>query len=170
MKKIMTEKEQESEVIIKLKGWQIPYLLGACRLGIWAEDWCAGLMQTASGSYDTHSNKWIFKVAHIIDTIKQQSDFDIEETEYGNDEVLNAIDYLIDAQCVTNQKNLEKQEEERIALLESNKSIEQMDDEKEFREKEKKFQEDLLAKVQEEGVTPQMLQEAEELSNFLKEF
>jgi len=77
---------------------------------------------------------------------------------------------LIDAQCVTNQKNLEKQEEERIALLESNKSIEQMDDEKEFREKEKKFQEDLLAKVQEEGVTPQMLQEAEELSNFLKEF
>ena len=84
MKKIMTEKEQESEVIIKLKGWQIPYLLGACRLGIWAEDWCAVLMQTASGSYDTHSAKWIFKVSHIIDTIKQQSDFDIEETEYDD--------------------------------------------------------------------------------------
>lgn len=120
MKKIMTEKEQESEVNIKLKGWQIPYLLGACRLGIWAEDWCAGLMQTASGSYDTHSAKWIFKVSDIIDTIKQQSDFDIEETEYGDEEVLNAIDSLIDAQCVINEKNLENWENERIKLLEEN--------------------------------------------------
>jgi len=120
MKKIMTEKEQESEVNIKLKGWQIPYLLGACRLGIWAEDWCAGLMQTASGSYDTHSAKWIFKVSDIIDTIKQQSDFDIEETEYGDEEVLNAIDSLIDAQCVINEKNLENWGNERIKLLEEN--------------------------------------------------
>ena len=33
----------EKEVTIKLKEWEIPYLLGAVSLGVYLEDWCAAL-------------------------------------------------------------------------------------------------------------------------------
>jgi len=107
----MTEKEQESEVIIKLKSWQVPYLLGACELGIWVEDWCASLAQTSCGTYDTHSSKWIFRVEHTTDSIKEQSGIEATEKEYGFDSFLSEIDEWVNKQCITNIKNLEEWQE-----------------------------------------------------------
>lgn len=103
----------EKEVIIKLKKWQIPYLLGAARLGIWCEDWCAGLIQTACNSYDTHSGKWILKVGYIIDLIKEQTGIKEEEKEYGYDDALKNIEEWVNKQCKQNEEEMAKWEEER---------------------------------------------------------
>jgi len=67
--------DKQKVVVIKLKKWQIPRLLGAMRLGIWAEDWCAALVQSGINTYDTHSGMWIFSVGTIIDSIKKHYAF-----------------------------------------------------------------------------------------------
>ncbi len=95
----------ETEVTIKLKKWQVPYLVGASMLGTWAEDWCAGLVQTSNNCYDSHSGRWIARVSHIIDQIKAQTSIPTEEKEYGYDEVLLSIDKWVDEQCEKNTKS-----------------------------------------------------------------
>lgn len=110
------QKEQdpdEQEVTIKLKVWQVKHLLGASRLGIWAEDWCAALWQTAHDSYDTHSGKWMCRIGYIIDQIKSQTGVTEEDTEYGDADELNTIQTLVNAQCIHNKDELDRFFEEQ---------------------------------------------------------
>lgn len=106
------KEDLEKEATIKLKKWQIPYLLGAARLGIWCEDWCAGIIQTAINSYDTHSGRWIMKVGYILDQIKEQTGIKDEEKEYGYDDALNAIQKWVDEECLKNEKASDLREAE----------------------------------------------------------
>lgn len=94
----------EEQVIIKLKRWQIPYLLGAARLGIWTEDWCAGLDQTRANCYDTHSARWICRIDYIIDLIKNQTEITDEYKEYGGDWALGIIEEWVNEECKRNEE------------------------------------------------------------------
>lgn len=103
----------EKEVVIKLKKWQVEKLLGAARLGIWAEDWCAALIQTNINSYDTHSGRWILRVGYVIDEIKKQTGVIEEDKEYGRTtSVLEDIDKWVNEQCKVNVDNWAQYEEE----------------------------------------------------------
>lgn len=102
------EKQEEKQVTVKLGASQIPYLLGAARLGIWAESWCATYSQTEFGSYDTHSRRWILQVGYIIKQIKKQTGIKKENKEYGDKETLGLIEKLVQKQCQKNVKNFEK--------------------------------------------------------------
>lgn len=109
---VKNQKEQkDKEVTIKLGALQIPYLLGAARLGIWAESWCAALSQTEFGSYDTHSGRWILQVGYIIKQIKKQTGIKTENKEYGDKETLDWVEKLVNKQCRKNVRNFEKMEE-----------------------------------------------------------
>jgi hypothetical protein len=108
----LNKDDLEKEVTIKLKKWQIPYLLGAARLGIWNEDWCAGLIQTAINSYDTHSARLIMKVAYILDEIKKQTGITDEDKEYACNEAVNIIQKWVDEECLRNEKASELREAE----------------------------------------------------------
>jgi len=92
-------KSQEDIVTIKLEKWSIKYLLGALRLGINAEDWCAGLTMTSINSYDTHSGKWIMRIAFLIDEIKRQTGEETEDMEYGECNSLNDIQLMVNKKC-----------------------------------------------------------------------
>lgn len=107
----------EKEVTIKLKKWQVPYLLGAVRLGIWNEDWCAGLVQTGINTYDTHSARWVGRVVFVIEQIKTQTGITQEETEHGCKEVLSFIQKKIDEECIKNEKASQKREAEEISQI-----------------------------------------------------
>lgn len=99
----------EKFVTIKLKDWQIPLALGAMRLGIWLEDWCAALVQTDINSYDTHSGRWILQVGSIIDQIKKQTGINKEDKEYGSSAVwLKEINRWVAKQCQINEKNIQR--------------------------------------------------------------
>lgn len=89
---------------IKLEKWQVPYLLGATRLGIRTEDWCAYLVQTCIGTYDTDSAKWILAVGHIIDSVKHQTGVTDEEKEYGYSDPLEKIENMVNDVCDKNLK------------------------------------------------------------------
>ena len=105
--------DKQKVVVIKLKKWQIPRLLGAMRLGIWTEDWCAALVQSGINTYDTHSGMWIFSVGTIIDSIKKQTGVDKEDKEYGEyEQCLKEIEIWVDKQCKTNEENSRKRQEE----------------------------------------------------------
>lgn len=98
----------DEEAVIKLMAWQVPYLLGSARLGMYAEDWCAALIQANLGTYDTHSARWICKVGSIIDQIKQQTRITQENLEYGYDKILDDITVWISEKCVEGEKSLEQ--------------------------------------------------------------
>lgn len=109
----MEDQDEEREVTIKLKAWQIPHLLGAARLGIWLEDWCGALVQTEINTYDTHSGKWILRLAYIIDQIKQQTGIETEYKEYGSAKGwLEEIEKWVDGQCKENERRWRQWEEE----------------------------------------------------------
>lgn len=96
---------KDHEVVIKLKAWQVENLLGAARLGIWAEHWCAVLVQSNINTYDTHSARWILSVGYIIDSIKAQTGVVEENKEYGMTCMLEEIEQFVDAKS----KQYEKQ-------------------------------------------------------------
>ncbi len=105
------QENQDREVVIKLKAWQVPYLLGSARLGIWAEDWCASLTQTNINCYDTHSGKWILKVGYIIQQIKEQAGIQQEDKEYAEEQMtLELIDKWVEEECKRNCKAWEEAE------------------------------------------------------------
>lgn len=106
------QENQDKEVVIKLKAWQVPYLLGAARLGIWAEDWCASLTQTNVNCYDTHSGKWILKVGHIIQQIKEQTGEQKEDKEYAEEQMtLELIEKFVEEECQRNCEAWKEAEE-----------------------------------------------------------
>lgn len=91
--KTATSNENETELVtIQLEKWQIKYLLGALRLGINAEGWCANLSFAESLTADTHNAKYIVRIANVIETIGKQSGVTQEEYEYGQPEYRQQID------------------------------------------------------------------------------
>lgn len=111
MKKI-NQTNLEKEVVIKLNNWQIAYLLGAVRLGIFVENWGASLNYSI-GCCDSHSLRWKNKVAKIISTITEQTGIDEENTEHGLWYV-GAISELVNKVVVENENNCRKRDEEEI--------------------------------------------------------
>ena len=109
----MEKTNSDKDVIIKLKKWQIPYLLGSARLGIWAEDWCARLAETSVGTYDTDSARWIQHIGHLLEIISTQSNSKEENKGYYT-RALNQIDSLVEKECKRNVKKVN----ERIMLEE----------------------------------------------------
>ncbi|EKD57580.1 MAG: hypothetical protein ACD_57C00224G0003 [uncultured bacterium] len=114
------QRSNQNCVRIKLEKWQIPYLLGAARLGLSAEDWCAALIQTSMGTYDTHSAKWILAVAHIIDSIKKQTGIVEEDKEYGYTCTLGQIERMINSECDKNEESFNSYQKQYFEQLESN--------------------------------------------------
>jgi len=109
---MIDEKTAQKEFTIKLKGWQITRLIGAARLGIQAEHWCAGLVQTGAGASDMESMKWISSVRYTIDEVKKQTKVKHEDRGYGEaDGVIEEIDKWVNDKCEKNEKNLEELEE-----------------------------------------------------------
>lgn len=105
-----TKYNDEAEVTITLKGWQVERLLGAARLGIWAEDWCYALWYSYSGQADTITAKWILCVGHVIKQIKEQTGITYERQGYGAvKDLLNQVDGVIAKKC----QELEKEALER---------------------------------------------------------
>lgn len=112
MKTILNE-VNEQEVVIKLKAWEIPYLLGSATLGIWAEDWCAHLFHTRSNSYDIRSEEWMCKVIRIIEQIKTQTMIEDEEKEFGNKQAMLEIEKIVDMKGNLNFLKYKKTKEEK---------------------------------------------------------
>jgi hypothetical protein len=106
------QKQSEDEiVVINLERWRIPYLLGALRLGMRCEDWCAEQLQTPLGSYDTYSPRWIMKIAGIIKLISIQTGIEEEYRGSGYPEILNYIQKLINKDCAAQFEELHKNTE-----------------------------------------------------------
>ncbi len=105
----MAKDPKAKRVTIELYAWTIPLLLGAARLGTWAERWCAHLAQTSCGTYDTHSLRWARRVNFIIDDIKKQTGIKSEDKEYGElIEVVDDIEAMVAEKCEMFTKALEK--------------------------------------------------------------
>ena len=98
--------EKVKKITIEVTERELSYLLGAIRLGVWLEDWCAGLAQTAINSYDTHSIKWCIRVLKILDEMKKQSKVTEEWKEYGEvDYAIDVIGKFVEEECEKNCKN-----------------------------------------------------------------
>ena len=125
-KQEISDNNDEKIVTIRLQEWSIKYLLGALRLGINAEDWCAQLSMSESGTADTHSGKWIMRIAFIIDEINKQTNISTEEKEYGDYSVLDQVQTMVDEQCrkyqeywANDPKTIKAQEDFKKRLKES---------------------------------------------------
>lgn len=81
-KRVSDMNNPNAKVAVKLEKWQIPYLLGAIRLGIFVEHWSASLTYSI-GCSDSHSLRWKNIVTDIITTIREQTGIDEEDTEHG---------------------------------------------------------------------------------------
>lgn len=91
--------QEDKDVVIYLKDWQVPRLLGALRLGILLEDWCASIVQNSINTFDHHSERWTSSVDYIAKQIIEQSGVMDEETEYASSSVLKYIGKWVGAQC-----------------------------------------------------------------------
>ncbi len=88
----------------------IPCLLGALRLGVWLEDWCACLVQSAIGTYDSHSRRWCNTIIHLIVSIKEQTGADQEWKEYAESDVtIEDIAKWVEAKCAEYSRALDEQ-------------------------------------------------------------
>lgn len=99
-------------VLMKLEKWQIPYLIGAIRLGIFVEHWSASLTYSI-GCCDSHSLRWKNKVGDIISTIVKQTGVDEENTEHGLWYV-GAISELVNKVVVVNEEDRKKSDDEEL--------------------------------------------------------
>lgn len=91
--------QEDKDVIIHLKDWQVPRLLGALRLGILLEDWCASIVQNSINTFDHHSERWTSSVDYIAEQIAEQTGVMDEETEYASSAVLKYIGKWVGAEC-----------------------------------------------------------------------
>lgn len=91
--------QEDKDVVIRLKDWQVPRLLGALRLGILLEDWCASIVQNSINTFDRHSERWTSSVDYIAKQIIDQTGVMDEETEYASSAVLQYIGKWVGAQC-----------------------------------------------------------------------
>ena len=154
------QENQDREVVIKLKAWQVPYLLGSARLGIWAEDWCASLVQTNVNCYDTHSGKWILQVGNIIQQIKEQTGVQKEDKEYAEENMtLELIDKWVEEEC---QRNCEAWNEAEAREYKAYQ-------EKEKTPEEIKEEEKLKKQVVSVAITDEMMEKAKSWANKIKD-
>lgn len=93
------QNDNEKEVTITLQKWQVEYLLGAARMGIWVQHWSSNLAYNAGCFADTHAGKWMLNVGYIIDQIKKQTGIDSEYKEYGDSGFVENISKLVERQC-----------------------------------------------------------------------
>jgi len=99
-------KEKVKRITIEVTDRELSYLFGAIRLGVWLEDWCAGLSQTAINTYDTHSYKWCMPVLRILDDMKKESGITEEWKEYGEcDYAIEHIGKFVGEECKKNCKD-----------------------------------------------------------------
>ena len=102
--------EKVKKITIEVTDRQLSYLFGAIRLGVWLEDWCAGLSQTAINTYDTHSYKWCMPVLKVLDDMKKESGVTEEWKEYGDsDYAIGLIGKYVEKECEKNNKYWELQ-------------------------------------------------------------
>jgi len=98
--------EKIKKITIEVTDRELSYLFGAIRLGVWLEDWCAGLVQTAINSYDTHSIKWCVRVLKILDEMKKESGVTEEWREYGGDDyAIELLGKFVEEECDKNCKD-----------------------------------------------------------------
>lgn len=83
--------EPEKEIIIKLKDWHIPHLLGAIRLGITLEDWCSDAFFIETCSSDSQTPHWQSVVVGAKQEIIKQSGIDKERFAHARDKQLESL-------------------------------------------------------------------------------
>lgn len=142
----------EQELTIKLRRWQIPFLLGALRLGIWNQDWSAALVQSSIGTYDTHAAKWILRVGSIIQQVKNQTGIADEHREYATKDTLDWIANLVFKECAKNEKELARYYEEENRK----ENVHQKDNDETIEEKKLSYE------VVSVPITDEMLEAVEE--------
>ncbi len=102
-------KKIQYPVTITFEKGTISHLLGALRLGMWLEEWCAGLVQTAIGTYDSHSLKWCWVVTDLINQIKEQTGETEEWKEYGECDVsIGNIGKWVATKCAEYEKEADE--------------------------------------------------------------
>jgi hypothetical protein len=107
----MKKSKNDGFVTIKLEKWQVKHLIGAMRLGIWSQDWCATLVQTISVC-DTDSLRWMANVNYLIEMITAQTGVSAEERGmYADNVTLNIIQGLVNKQCQQYELEMQKQDE-----------------------------------------------------------
>lgn len=85
-------------------------LFGAIRLGVWLEDWCATLSQSASGNCDTSSYKWCMRVLSTLEKMKEKSGISYEWKEYAQDKwAISLIDDFVDTKGLEFIRNIDKE-------------------------------------------------------------
>ncbi len=107
----MNTKQHQETVTISLPKESISSLLGALRLGIWLENWCANLCMTGIGTYDSHSWRWSKHILNAMDLIKKQTGIQDEFKEYGEcNGFLDEMADWVNKQCDQNMKSFEESE------------------------------------------------------------
>ena len=97
--------EKVKKITIEVTDRELSYLFGAIRLGVWLEDWCACLSQTAVDTYDTHSSRWCIPVLWILKDMKKKSVIKEEWKESGeSDYAIKLISKFVKNEC---KKNLD---------------------------------------------------------------
>jgi hypothetical protein len=86
-------KADNSKVSIRVGKGFIPDILGALKLGIWLEDWCAGLDQTAGNCYDTQSLRWGNRIGYIIMLARSR----LKQLMAGS---INSVKYILNIQPI----------------------------------------------------------------------
>ena len=107
----MNIKQLEENVMISIPKAYVPHLLGALRLGLRLENWCASLCMTEIGTYDSWSRHWSGNISHMINSTKEQTGVQDEFKAYGCSEGwLDEMSVWVDGQCRQNTKRFEESE------------------------------------------------------------
>lgn len=114
--------EGEKQINITLRKWQIRYLLGAIRLGIYAELWGNALYGAAVCGGDTRSARWRTSVNDIIATINSQTNITEEYKADGCSAAVKIIDDLVDKECLEMEKAYERYQDESNKICELERS------------------------------------------------
>ena len=101
LEEILRKRREEAnqEVILKLKKWQIPYILGSMGAGITTELLCEDLWFSISGMADTKTMRWSERVEYIIKEIKNQTGINEERVEATDKCLIEIIGGLISRKC-----------------------------------------------------------------------
>lgn len=97
--------ENNKKINMELDASQVPYLLGAIRLGIWVNDWCAALSYSVRRTVDTRAGRSISHMTQIIDQIKQQTSISHEMKPDAHSFAMKQIVDLISKECKKFEEN-----------------------------------------------------------------
>jgi len=110
----MNKKNEEDQFNIKLKRWQLEYLLQAARLGMHLEDLCDSLAQAGIGTCESDGTKWLIQINVIISEIRKQTGV---EPEYELSRYcagpIRWLQNFVDEECIKLDKNLGEWEREQ---------------------------------------------------------